>query len=424
MKKINFVNGTTINGAETFNQLQDNIEDVFNGNEAMGSIVVDDIKGTNLFDKNIISDISSDLVYKSIYYGEGTYTMSSLNMPVGNTGTANLFVLANEVTTGADSPQNGVDINTPRIITSTDGYITFAYRSTSYNNTNNPYDYDFMLEKGSVVTDFKHFTKYGYNDKESMGKIVVDDIECKNLFDGNFRTGGFNGANTSGRLFSTQILKLKAGTYTLSSNLDYSKYNISAVTSKNTFPVQNTTDLSYDSQWRTGNITFTISEDGYFGVGIRKSDETTLTLSDIQDNYFQLEKGSVVTNYVEHKEFSNKQIYSTSEQVVGTWIDGKPLYRKTFDLTPQISASVTSTSIDLDIQNVKVAMIDGSHSYMLDNATSTGYMPFPNINSNTAFNGGGYIQVTSGKATLNVRKGSSLTIYKLILTVEYTKTTD
>ena len=29
MKKIDFVNGTTVNGAETFNEIQDNIEEVF-----------------------------------------------------------------------------------------------------------------------------------------------------------------------------------------------------------------------------------------------------------------------------------------------------------------------------------------------------------------------------------------------------------
>ena len=54
MKKIDFVNGTTINGAETFNEMQDNVEKVFNGNESMGSIVVDDIRSKNMFNsKNV-----------------------------------------------------------------------------------------------------------------------------------------------------------------------------------------------------------------------------------------------------------------------------------------------------------------------------------------------------------------------------------
>lgn len=41
----------------------------------------------------------------------------------------------------------------------------------------------------------------------------------------------------------------------------------------------------------------------------------------------QIEKGRIVTSWLPHKEFSNKQIYSTEEQVIGTWL-GKPLYRK------------------------------------------------------------------------------------------------
>lgn len=49
MKKILFENGTTIDGASTFNQMQNNVEEVFNGQEPMGSIVVDDIECKNVF---------------------------------------------------------------------------------------------------------------------------------------------------------------------------------------------------------------------------------------------------------------------------------------------------------------------------------------------------------------------------------------
>lgn len=66
MKKINFVNGETIDGASTFNTMQDNIEDVFNGNESMGSIVVDDITCKNLFDKNNV------YINKALNDGDGT----------------------------------------------------------------------------------------------------------------------------------------------------------------------------------------------------------------------------------------------------------------------------------------------------------------------------------------------------------------
>lgn len=52
MKKILFENGTTIDGASTFNQMQNNVEEVFNGEEPMGSIVVEEITSSNLFNPN------------------------------------------------------------------------------------------------------------------------------------------------------------------------------------------------------------------------------------------------------------------------------------------------------------------------------------------------------------------------------------
>lgn len=47
--------------------------------------------------------------------------------------------------------------------------------------------------------------------------------------------------------------------------------------------------------------------------------------------------------------------YSTNEQIVGTWIDGKPLYEKTF--VQQLSG--TAGTIDISALNVSEAFIDG-----------------------------------------------------------------
>ena len=42
--------------------------------------------------------------------------------------------------------------------------------------------------------------------------------------------------------------------------------------------------------------------------------------------------------------------YSTAEQVIGTWIDGKPLYQKTFDLTSDVNIP-SNTWTDVNISN-------------------------------------------------------------------------
>lgn len=49
-----------------------------------------------------------------------------------------------------------------------------------------------------------------------------------------------------------------------------------------------------------------------------------------------------------------KDIYSTKEQAIGTWIDGKPLYRKVINATPTISNSSYQTiSIKHNISDLK-----------------------------------------------------------------------
>lgn len=142
----------------------------------------------------------------------------------------------------------------------------------------------------------------------------------------------------------------------------------------------------------------------------------------------QVEEGSTATSYVPYlnleEAMQKKVIYSTSEQVIGKWIDGKTLYQRTFVLTPDIAASITSTQISLNTSNVKIAMLDPSASYFLDTQGSTGYMPFPNVNSNAAALCGGYPSVQNGNIQIQIRKGGSVAIYELILTIRYTKTTD
>lgn len=47
--------------------------------------------------------------------------------------------------------------------------------------------------------------------------------------------------------------------------------------------------------------------------------------------------------------------YSTEEQAVGTWIDGKPIYRKTFQLETELVVNAVNSAcseIPIDITNV------------------------------------------------------------------------
>lgn len=103
--------------------------------------------------------------------------------------------------------------------------------------------------------------------------------------------------------------------------------------------------------------------------------------------------------------------YSTTEQVVGKWIDGSALYRKVFNIT---SASAGDNNIPHNITNLdKVVKIDSTFS-----AWEYNYVA-PLVSSDTANS----INLTIGSnniiATVGANIAGSLT--RLIIILTYTK---
>lgn len=84
MKKILFENGKTIDGASTFNTMQDNIEEVFNGEEAMGSIVVDDITCKNILETATNPQTSNGITK--------TYDIATKKIVFSGTATATAYL--------------------------------------------------------------------------------------------------------------------------------------------------------------------------------------------------------------------------------------------------------------------------------------------------------------------------------------------
>ena len=118
--------------------------------------------------------------------------------------------------------------------------------------------------------------------------------------------------------------------------------------------------------------------------------------------------------------------YSTDEQVIGTWIDGKPLYQKTFDLSVNISTmnrtwyTILSAS-NVQANNMDKIFIDQGASYALDPFDGTLYpIPYTSVIGNA----GAVIgwAVTEGAVRLcmsNISTGSMVGK----MTLRYTKTT-
>lgn len=108
--------------------------------------------------------------------------------------------------------------------------------------------------------------------------------------------------------------------------------------------------------------------------------------------------------------------YSTTEQVVGTWIDNKPIYQ----ITLQATTTSSSTETNIDLTNIiptfdYILSIDGTVVN-----TSGMYHPIAYWKSNTDF---ANIYISASKK-IWFQSGSSNGYGTFTLTLKYTKTTD
>ena len=115
--------------------------------------------------------------------------------------------------------------------------------------------------------------------------------------------------------------------------------------------------------------------------------------------------------------------YSTTEQIVGRWIDGKPLYQKTLNIgaltTSQSDYSEKLVSIGASVDTyTKINMVFGSASWLSSEYTEiTANNVFTSCYTNTESS------TNKNKAGV-IYKGNLSWVTKCYVTVQYTKTTD
>ena len=110
--------------------------------------------GVNIFDENY-EGLNTRTYYRPLYVGDGTFTLST-NAPKNSSDTTNLYLIAGAVSTGASYVNNGVSLNSPRTVTSVDGYVTVAYRISGGID---PSDYHAMLNKGSSALPYEPYSE-------------------------------------------------------------------------------------------------------------------------------------------------------------------------------------------------------------------------------------------------------------------------
>jgi hypothetical protein len=144
-------------------------------------------------------------------------------------------------------------------------------------------------------------------------------------------------------------------------------------------------------------------------IQYKESDKMAVNLINSNDINITQSGSDISLNFTPNA-VANKNVYSTSEIRIGTWIDGKPVYRKVIQFATGVAVDV---DIDLTSLNIKrLVKIEGTSGedtdtrpinfYYLGNEISTRYS-------------GGHMYVYSSSAY-----GDKLSY----LIIEYTKTTD
>ena len=108
-----------------------------------------------------------------------------------------------------------------------------------------------------------------------------------------------------------------------------------------------------------------------------------------------------------------KEVYSTEEQVVGTWIDGKPIYRKVIMTTLNAKGAISTGISNMD---------------WLVRATGTALMSdgkiFLPLNFYNDATGWDSFHVSGHGSTIQYQRGTNYEVQRTYFILEYTKTTD
>ena len=154
----------------------------------------------------------------------------------------------------------------------------------------------------------------------------------------------------------------------------------------------------------------------YSAQGYGFYDDTHLTLC--WENYAGWEHNTshiIVTGIRDKVSDAEKNFnkYSTTEEVVGTWIDGKPIYRKV------VQGNITSKDQSLFVVNENVKTMISIYGY--DSPDGIYYFPFNYTQNGTTQKAIFYKKDTD---TIEFRSNSYNSGEVFVVILEYTKTTD
>lgn len=149
-------------------------------------------------------------------------------------------------------------------------------------------------------------------------------------------------------------------------------------------------------------------------IAISNSPNTTYPNKFAIRNYYTTSGGTnVFTDWYYPTEHSD--IYSTSETIIGTWIDGKPLYRKVIDFGEL--PNNTTKAVNHNISNLGIVVTLKA----IPKNISGNRLLVPHVSSQTAANGIS-MWITSNQVA--IQTGTDRSGFSDYVIVEYTKTSD
>lgn len=120
----------------------------------------------------------------------------------------------------------------------------------------------------------------------------------------------------------------------------------------------------------------------------------------------------------------NENEYSTTEKVIGTWIDGKPLYQKTYQLTFGSITDNTNTTVSEDISSLNTEFCKVGEAQFID--ADNGCSPISSWYSSNNFY---FLRawIANDGATKMLKISSNRQYYSnkpVFITIQYTKTSN
>lgn len=150
---------------------------------------------------------------------------------------------------------------------------------------------------------------------------------------------------------------------------------------------------------------------------IKKISPTTTANGNIENQYGTSQTNAYSEEY-SNNTFASKNVenYSTTEQRIGTWIDGKPIYRQVINTTGNNSQSQVIATIS-NIDNI-VNMFGWVKNGNIHRSCFTAFYGSTTWTSQLYINSQ-YINLECGSDFANFKNNATIT-----LICEYTKTTD